>query len=103
MSNSVKTLLDAETTTGAGSSLQTPGIGRRTFVATVAGDGAVAADVTIQGSHDGSTWVDVVTIELSGTDAATDGASQDWGWAYLRAEVDSISGTDAAVTCTTRG
>lgn len=73
---------------------------RATLQAVVTGDGAVAATVVVQGSHDGTNWVDIATIELSGTDTDSDGFSESLAWKYVRARVTAISGTDAAVTVT---
>lgn len=76
---------------------------QRTFQATVAGTGAVTATVRIQVSNDKTTWIDSTTsphIALSGTTTATDGFRMDAKWAYVRAFLDAISGTGAAVTVT---
>jgi hypothetical protein len=93
-------IMNAKTTTGAGDPVTVyPGL--RTFHATVAGTGAVTATVIIQVSNDAITWIDATTaphIALSGTTSASDGFSMDAKWAYIRANVDAISGTGAAVT-----
>lgn len=97
--SSTHVLLSAVTGTGAGSALLLRE-SKRTFLATVAGTGAVTATVKVQVSNDNSVWLDLSVITLSGTTSASDGAAVDGPWQYVRGNVTAISGTSAAVTLT---
>lgn len=70
-----------------------------TFHAVVSGTGAVTAIVNIEVSNDGSNWLSTPmgTITLSGTDNNSDGFTSAAPWKYVRANVTSISGTNATV------
>lgn len=97
--NSADALLTAATVTGAGDSVRLPN-GVKTFQASLAGSGSVSATVLIQVSNDGSQWLTLGTITLSGTSSASDGFVSDETWYSHRANVSAISGTSAAVTVT---
>jgi hypothetical protein len=92
-------LLDAVLVTGAGGA-RAPRRADRTFQAsgfTSAGAGAV--DVKIQASNDKTNWVEIGSISLVlGVAVVSDGFASDAPWAFIRGNVDSISGTDAQVT-----
>jgi len=100
--NNIVYIMFGKTDTGAGDGFAIhPGM--RTFHAKVVGTGAVTATVKVQVSNDGSTWVDATSsphIGLSGTTSAADGFAMSAKWGYVRAYVDAISGTGAAVTVT---
>lgn len=72
----------------------------RTFQSTVSGTGAVTATVVIQVSNDGTNYLTLGTITLSGTTSASDGFASDASWGYVRANVTAISGTSAIVNTT---
>lgn len=95
-------LLTAATGTGAGASYQVFGKlsdhNERTFQATVSGTGAVTSTVTIQVSNDGSNWLTLGTISLSGTTSASDGFASSAPWVFVRANQTAISGTSAKTT-----
>lgn len=74
--------------------------GPTSFVATVTGTGAVTATVVVEGSHDGTLWVEIATITLSGTTSATDGFVETLMWPRIRANCTAITGTDANVIVT---
>lgn len=60
-----------------------------------------AAIVKIQVSNDGSNWIDLGTITLTlGTSATSDGIASYAAWAYVRANVSTLTGTNATVTVT---
>ena len=60
-----------------------------------------AATIKIQVSNDGANWLDLGTITLTlGTVATADGFASYAAWAYVRANVTVISGTNASVTVT---
>lgn len=71
----------------------------QTFVCSMTGSGAVSASVQIQGSNDGSNWVNVGSA-LSATGTAPVGSVANTTYAYFQAVVSSITGTSAAVTTT---
>lgn len=97
--SAVTTLINAATTTGAGTSVNGFG-GRATFQATgstTAGTGA--ATVKAQGSLDNVNWLDLGTISLTlGTTVTNDGFATDAPWAFVRGNVTAISGTGAVVS-----
>lgn len=70
----------------------------RTFQATVSGTGAVSATVVIEGSNDGTNFLTLGTITLTGTTSASDGFASTAPWQYVRARLTAISGTGAAVS-----
>lgn len=90
------TLLNAVTATGQGAAISAHS--DLSYQAVVAGTGAVSATVVIRVSNDGTNWIDMATITLSGTTSATDGFSSNADWMYVAAAVTAISGTAAAVT-----
>lgn len=93
-------IMAGKTSTGAGNTF-TAYPGKRTFHAKVVGTGAVTATVIIQVSNDGLLWVDATNsphIALSGTGSDSDGFAMEAKWAYVRAYLDAVSGTGAAVT-----
>lgn len=99
------TLLDAVIVTGAGAAYQIPVSPppiNRTFQAhgtTSAGSGACA--VKVQGSNDGSKWLDIATITLTlGTTSTNDGFASAAVWPYVRGNVASISGTTGTCSLT---
>jgi len=96
------TILSAATGTGAGSAFDASGPpGRQlSFVAhgtTSAGSGAAA--IKIEVSLDGTRWVTLGNIVLTlGVAETYDGFIAFCPWLQVRANVESISGTDASVT-----
>lgn len=93
-------LTDATTTaTGAGVTFTAPNnFGLRKVHATIAGTGAVAATIVVDGrSPDKQTWAPEFTISLSGTNSDNyRGTLQDNGGEY-RGRITAISGTSATV------
>lgn len=77
------------------------GRAKRTYQATVVGTGAVAASVDIEVSNNGTDFLLLGSISPTGTTRATDGFTSDAPWAFARANVTSISGTEATVTVVT--
>lgn len=99
----VITLQSSATTTATGSPVsavdQSFDTDNRAYQATVSGTGAVTATVVIEVSLDGSNWLTLGTITLSGTTSATDGFASSAPWAYVRSRVSAITGTSATVNC----
>ena len=95
------TLLNAVTATGAGTANGGP-CGANSFQAVVNGTGAVTATVAVEVSNDGTNWMSLGTINLSGTTTANDVFAVGFGCLYnfSRGNVTAISGTGAAVTLT---
>ena len=94
-------------TTGAGASLQNPtggvaNLANRTFQASGSVSASTgAATIKIQVSNDGDNWIDLGTITLTlGTAVTSDGLAAFAKWAWVRANVTAISGTNAEVTVT---
>lgn len=101
-------ILNAATTTGAGSSYQPGESTPRTYQCRVSGTGSVSATVYIEVSNDDTSWAtstnSLITFTLSGTTSDTGFAAvQAAKWPYIRANVSAISGTSAVVTCTVGG
>ena len=73
---------------------------KRTFQASgTTSSGSGAATILIEVSNDETNWLTLGTITLTlGTSSTTDGFTSDAPWAFVRARVSAISGTDAAVT-----
>lgn len=89
-------LIFSATTTKTGTPVAVPvGNHTRTYSASVDGSGAVSATVIIYGSNDGMKWRDLGTITLSGTNSDSDGFPSVAPWAWVRADVTAIGGTDA--------
>lgn len=95
-------LLTAVIATGAGQS-RTPEFGIfcdhsfQLFGQTSAGAGAAAVDVQV--SNDNTNWITQRTISLTlSASTTTDGYVDRAIWKYVRGNVTSISGTNAAVT-----
>ena len=95
-------LLTGATGTGAGAAFGPFDSPSMTFQAVGTVSTSIgAATVKIQVSNDGTNWIDLGTITLTlATSASSDGLSAFAAWAYVRANVTAISGTDATVTVT---
>jgi len=83
-------------TTGTGTTREAPGPGA-TIQGTVTGTGAVSSTVVIEVSNDGTAWLTLGTLTLSGTTSATNGLALNAHWVYIRGNVTAISGTSAVV------
>jgi hypothetical protein len=70
---------------------------KRTFQATVSGTGSVSATINVLVSNDGTNFLALGTITLTGTGTASDGFVSDAPWQFVRADVSAISGTSAVV------
>jgi hypothetical protein len=99
--NYIARMLNGKTSTGD-SDIFAVSPWARTFDAKVVGTGAVTATVIIYVSNTGDDddWITAGTITLSGTTSDVDGFAMNAKWAYAKANVSAISGTDAAVTVT---
>ncbi len=64
----------------------------------VSGSGAVSATAKLEGSNDGITWVDIGDIVVSGTTEAEGKRLVFEPWAFIRASITAISGTNALAT-----
>ncbi len=95
-----ETLLSASTTAAAGTGVAVPADSPlRSFVASIAGTGAVSATVAYEVSNDnGTTWAPRLTFSLSGTTTAvlTD-VDECSPFPLVRGNVTAISGTGATV------
>ena len=89
------------TSTGAGSFVYKDSP-KASFHATVIGTGTVTAVIDIEYSNDGTYALETKggTITLSGSTYSSDGLTSDSPWKYVRANVTSISGTNATVQVT---
>lgn len=64
----------------------------------VVGTGAVSATVIVEGSNNGTDWVTISTLTMSGTTRAADGGVLQTFFQQIRARVSAISGTGAKVS-----
>ena len=70
----------------------------------VAGSGAVTATATVEVSNDlAAAWVTFGTLSASGTAAAADAIVGTAPWAFHRARLDTITGTNAVATIAAAG
>lgn len=91
-------LLNAATTTGAGSAAQLK-MGKRTYSLVLTGtSGTYSATVNVEVANDGSNWLPIYQFVLSGTSTKADGVTLDERWLSVRGNVVAISGTGAAVS-----
>lgn len=92
----VDALLNGVSVTGPGASVlgSTPD---KTFQAVLSNTTTPAATVLVQVSNDNTNWMTLGTITLS-TAGQVDGFSAKARWAYVRGNVQSISGASATVT-----
>jgi hypothetical protein len=98
IANQTENLQNGATATNTGTAVQLQDRRpKRTFQASIVGSGSVSATVPILVSNDGSNFLTLGTISLSGTTSATDGFASDAPWAFVRADVTAISGTSATV------
>lgn len=72
----------------------------QTFVATITGTGTFSASVQIQGSNDGTNWVNVGTALAVSNSTPSVGLVANTTYKYFRATVASITGTGATVNTT---
>lgn len=96
-------ILSGATTTGAGSTFDSPSADKtyQVYGSTQAGTGTAA--VTIEGSNDGTRWNTVVTTTVamtSATLAVSAGVTATDRYAYTRANVTTLSGSTPTVTVT---
>ncbi len=97
----INTLLSLQTTPATANSLDTYLVWnepKQAYQAVLTGSGAVTATLSIEVSHDNEHFFTLADISLSGTDSATDGFVSDAPWRYVRAKLNTISGTSAAVS-----
>jgi len=92
-------ILNAATATGAGGTA-TLSTKDTTFQASgTTSTGSGAATVVIEVSDNGDDWLTLGTITLTlGTTSTSDGFAAAASWAFVRANVTAISGTDATVS-----
>jgi hypothetical protein len=72
--------------------------GRISVQVNLAGTGSVSVTATVQVSNDNVNWIAASALSVSGTTTATNGATIDAAWAYLRVTLSSITGTGATAT-----
>lgn len=99
----VTTVLNGATAAGAGSAFDNPSADKtyQAYARTQAGTGT--ADITIEGSNDGTHWNTVVTTTVamtSATLAVSAGITATDRYAYGRVNVTTLSGSTPTVTVT---
>ena len=80
------------TAAAAGSWMPRPDVARVAFQAFLSGTGAVAATFSIECSNDGVTACSttLADLELTGTDAVSDGFASTGHWAYVRVKAPTV-------------
>lgn len=92
-------ILDAATATGAGNVATLDTVDLTFQAAGTTSSGSGSATVVIQVSDNNSDWLTLGTITLTlGTTSTSDGFASAATWAFVRANVTAISGTDATVS-----
>ena len=95
----VRTILDSVLVTGAGNAFKSTSPKRTVQAIGKTSAGVGAASIFVQASNDGTNWVTIDTLSLTlGTTITSDHYTEDLPWKYIRANVNSISGTDAEVS-----
>jgi hypothetical protein len=98
LSDYEKVLLRAVTSPMTGTARH---LSAKSFQATLTGSGAISATVIIEHSNDLLAWLPDETLSLSGSNSVSDGFSGSEAWAWTRARLTAITGTNAAITVTT--
>lgn len=72
------------------------------YQVTLTGTGAITANIAIEVSNDRVGWISdsVSEIQMSGDNIVSKGFAAKTPWAYTRARVISITGTDAGISVT---
>lgn len=60
---------------------------------TCEGSGSVSATAVIEGSHDGQGWINISTLNASGSNYATDGGTFETYYPQVRARITAVTGT----------
>ena len=63
------------------------------FQLSVEGSGSIASQAVIEGSHDGKGWINIATLNASGTGYAMDGGPFETHWPLMRGRIISVTGT----------
>lgn len=67
------------------------------FQLAVEGSGSVSATAVIEGSHDGKGWINVATLNASGSNYAADGGPLETNWPYMRSRITAVTGGTATI------
>ena len=64
------------------------------------GSGAISATLSLDVSNDGTNWIvpGLAAITLTGTDSVQEGTLLDIPWAFVKASLTAISGTNASAS-----
>lgn len=73
------------------------GASKPSFQLSVSGAGAVSAQATVEGSHDGIGWITIATLSASGSGYATDGGPVETNWPLMRGRLTAVSGGTATL------
>ncbi|MFD4343411.1 hypothetical protein ACFWQ6_00765 [Streptomyces coelicoflavus] len=93
------TSLDAATAAGPGEAKDLEGALAIHFLIAVVTGGPSTADIALEGSHDGVTWVTLATA--SGTVASRTARAEAYAVRYVRANLTSLSGGSAPTVTAT--
>lgn len=66
---------------------------KMTFQLSVQGSGSVSASAVVEGSHDGLGWLNIATLEASGTNYGTDGGTFETFFPQVRCRLTAVTGT----------
>lgn len=73
------------------------GSSKPSFQLAVTGAGAVSAQAVVEGGHDGTGWIPIVTLDANGTGYATDGGPVETNWPLMRARLTAVTGGTATL------
>jgi len=66
---------------------------KMSFQLSVQGSGSVSASAVVEGSHDGQGWLNIATLEASGTTYGTDGGTFETLFPQVRCRLTAVTGT----------
>lgn len=99
-----KSVFVAQTTTGASSAIRPENLAQTNQVFQASGttaSGTGSATIKLQGSNDGTNWVDIGSISLTlGTAATSDKVVSVQNWLFVRGNVTALTGTGASINAT---
>ena len=98
----VSHVVSAKTATGASGSLHfgssLSNVNQVMECSGTTGSGTGAATIKLQGSNDGTNWIDIATCSLTlGTSVTASSVTNTANWYWYRVNVTAISGTSASV------
>lgn len=99
-----KQVFSAQATTGASAALRPENAAHTNLLFHASGttaSGSGSATVKLQGSNDGTNWVDIGSVTLTlGVSATSDKVASVENWLFVRGNVTALTGTGATINAT---